>query len=268
MINIQKLIEEANKNGYQGDKASAKVCQDIVLKALSIGPLSRNVTIKGGVVMRSKTNNVRRATQDLDIDFIRYSLADEAIDAFISKLNCLEGIRISRLGKIEELKQQDYSGKQVFVLIEDTDGNQVRSKIDLGVHNRFELEQEDYCFDIAYDDEGASLLINSDEQMFAEKLRSLLKFGPFSTRYKDVYDMYYLKDFVNSEKMAVALNSYIFSDATMKENTGSDIVSRLKIAFGDRGYIQRLDTSDKRWIDEEISIVTNGLLEFVSNFGC
>ena len=42
MVNIQKLIEEANENGYQGDKASAKVCQDIVLKALSVGPLSRN----------------------------------------------------------------------------------------------------------------------------------------------------------------------------------------------------------------------------------
>ena len=173
------------------------MCQDIVLKALSV----RNVTIKGGVVMRSKTNNVRRATQDLDIDFIKYSLADESIDVFISKLNCLDGIKISRLGKIEELKQQDYSGKQVFILIEDTEGNQVRSKIDLGVHNRFELEQEEYCFDIAYDDEGASLLINSDEQILAEKLRSLLKFGPFSTRYKDVYDMYYLKDFVNREKL-------------------------------------------------------------------
>ena len=95
MINMQKLIEEANEKGYHRDKASAKVCQDIVLKALSIGPLNRNVTIKGGVVMRSKTNNVRRATQDLDIDFIKYSLADESIDAFISKLNCLDGIKIS-----------------------------------------------------------------------------------------------------------------------------------------------------------------------------
>ncbi len=45
------------------------------------------------------------------------------------------------------------------------------------------------------------MLINSDEQILAEKLRSLLKFGPFSTRYKDVYDMYYLKDFVNREKL-------------------------------------------------------------------
>lgn len=117
------MIEEAIDNGYQGDKASAKVCQDIVLKALSIGPLSRNVTIKGGVVMRSKTNNVRRATQDLDIDFIKYSLSDEAIDGFICKLNCLEGIQINRLGKIEELKQQDYKGKQVYILIEDAEGN-------------------------------------------------------------------------------------------------------------------------------------------------
>lgn len=264
MINIQKLIEEANENGYQGDKASAKVCQDIVLKALSVGPMSRNVTIKGGVVMRSKTNNVRRATQDLDIDFIKYSLADEAIDAFISKLNCLDGIKISRLGKIEELKQQDYSGKQVFILIEDAEGNQVRSKMDLGVHNRFELEQEEYCFDIAYDDEGASLLINSDEQMLVEKLRSLLKFGPFSTRYKDVYDMYYLKDSVDREKLITALDTYIFSDTAMKENTRSDIENRLKITFKDRGYIRRLDTSDKRWIDEKIDVITSGLLDFVS----
>lgn len=140
----------------------------------------------------------------------------------------------------------------------------LRSKIDLGVHNRFELKQEEYCFDIAYDDEGASLLINSDEQMLAEKLRSLLKFGPFSTRYKDVYDMYYLKNSVDRVKLMVALDTYIFKDGTMKENTGNDIVRRLKITFSDKGYIGRLDTSDKRWIDEEISVVTNGLLEFVA----
>ena len=87
MINIQQMIENAMESGYRGDNASAKVCQDIVLKALAMGPLNKNVTIKGGVVMRSKTNNVRRATQDLDVDFIKYSLADESIDAFISKLN-------------------------------------------------------------------------------------------------------------------------------------------------------------------------------------
>lgn len=38
-------------------------------------------------------------------------------------------------------------------------------------------------------DEGASLLINSNEQMLSEKLRSLLKFGTFSTRFKDIYEL-------------------------------------------------------------------------------
>ena len=38
-------------------------------------------------------------------------------------------------------------------------------------------------------DEGASLLINSNQQMLSEKLRSLLKFGTFSTRFKDIYEL-------------------------------------------------------------------------------
>ena len=42
---------------------------------------------------------------------------------------------------------------------------------------------------IEYDDEGASLLINSNEQMLSEKLRSLIKFGTFSTRFKDIYEL-------------------------------------------------------------------------------
>ena len=81
-MNIQEMIEEIEKLGYSPQDARARVCQDIVLKAIASSNLSRNVTIKGGVVMRSITRNIRRATQDMDIDFIRYSLSDEAIDSF------------------------------------------------------------------------------------------------------------------------------------------------------------------------------------------
>lgn len=263
MINLQQLIDKEMKKGYSGDSASAKVCQDIVLKAISESTLKRNVTVKGGVVMRSKTNNIRRATQDMDIDFIRYSLADEAIDIFIEKLNCLDGILIERTGDITELKQQDYHGKRVFVTISDTSGNHLRSKIDLGVHKRLEIEQEEYCFDIAYDDEGASLLINTNEQMFSEKLRSLLKFGVFSTRYKDVFDMYYLKEHIEKTKMLNSLEIYIFNDDGMRENNITDIIMRLQRIFSDKRYKQTLDRSDKRWIDEDIDTILNGLLDFI-----
>lgn len=55
----------------------------------------------------------------------------------------------------------------------------IRSKIDFGVHNKMELEQEEYCFDVCFFDDGVNLLINSKEQMLAEKLRSLLNLGHF-----------------------------------------------------------------------------------------
>ena len=70
---VLELVEDERQKGYTKVLADAKVSQDIILYALSKGPLSHHVTIKGGVVMRSKSHNIRRATLDLDIDFIRYS---------------------------------------------------------------------------------------------------------------------------------------------------------------------------------------------------
>lgn len=180
---LPEYKEEIMAQGYSSADAEARLCQDIVLKALSNSSLSRNVTIKGGVVMRSLSGDARRATQDMDIDFIRYSLSDESIDMFIRKLNSLPDITIERTESIRELKQEDYHGKRVFIVIRDKAGNTISSKIDLGVHKNLAIEQDEYCFDIYIDNEGASLLINSAEQIFTEKLRSLLKFGRFSTRY-------------------------------------------------------------------------------------
>ena len=76
MATIREMLHQANTDGYLDDNAEAKVCQDIVLKALAESSLCRNATVKGGVVMRSISGNARRATQDIDIDFIRYSLND------------------------------------------------------------------------------------------------------------------------------------------------------------------------------------------------
>lgn len=123
------------------------------------------------------------------------------------------------------------------------------------------IEQEEYCFDIAYDDEGASLLVNSNEQMLSEKLRSLLKFGTFSTRFKDIYDMYYLKDRVSIEKLRQVLQIYVFDDESMREKNGKDITKRLKTVFADKTYIARLSRSDKKWIDDDVNEVTAGLVE-------
>lgn len=263
MIDIQKLKDKYVDEGYSEKNAESRVCQDIILAAISKSSLSRNITIKGGVVMRSMTGNSRRATQDLDIDFIRYSLSDESIDMFLDKINCLEDMEIIRFGKIEELSQQDYNGKRVLIRIKDNSGAVIKSKIDLGVHRHLEIEQEEYCFDIAFDEEGASLLINSKEQMFTEKLRSLLKFGTLSTRYKDIYDIYYHCNQVDVEKLKVCLDIYIFNDSGMKENNLVDITKRVKFVFANDTYKNRVDKSDKRWIDDDIESVFNRIIGFL-----
>ena len=201
----------------------------------------------------------------MDIDFIRYSLSDDSIRQFIEKLDCLEGIHIRQTGEISELRQQDYHGKRVYVVISDDTGDSIESKIDLGVHKNLDIEQEEYCFDIACYDGSATLLINSKEQMFAEKLRSLLKFGSFSTRYKDIFDMFYLADKVDTQKLLQCLDTYVLSDPGMKENDMDAVARRITRIFSSKRYIDKLSNSQKNWIGEEISTVTAGFTEFLKS---
>ena len=263
MIDIDMMIRKEIENGYGDLNAQAKVCQDLILKAISSSDLNKNVTIKGGVVMRSKTNNVRRATQDLDLDFIRYSLSNESVDLFIHKINCISGLEIARIGRIKELRQQDYHGKRVFIRLTDSKGFSIESKIDFGVHNRMDIKQEVFCFDIAYDEEGASLLVNSNEQMIAEKLRSLLLFGTFSTRYKDVYDLYYLFHHVNEIELRKCLSSYIVEDPGMREHDIQGIYNRISKVFGDEMYRRNLNSRNVNWLGEDTDSVLNGILEYI-----
>ena len=266
MIDINEMIQKEIENGYGDANAQAKVCQDLILKAISMSSLNRNVTIKGGVVMRSKTKNVRRATQDVDLDFIRYSLSDESINAFVSRLNCLEGLSIVRKGRIKELKQQDYHGKRIFLKLTDSKGYSIENKLDLGVHNKLDIEQEEFCFDIAYDDEGASLLINSNEQMVSEKLRSLLRLGTLSTRYKDIFDIYYLFQHIDKDKLKVCLSTYILDDAAMRENSMQDIYRRISMILNNRVYRNNLDSVDINWLEEDVDTVVKGVLDFIRLF--
>lgn len=68
---------------YELADAIAKVSQDIILFKISKSSLNHNVTIKGGVVMHNISKNKRRATRDIDFDFIKYSLDDYSIKNFI-----------------------------------------------------------------------------------------------------------------------------------------------------------------------------------------
>lgn len=105
-MNLLEEIKKVKDEGYSEANAQARVCQDIILYGISKGSLSRNVTIKSGVVMRNISKDARRATQDIDLDFIRYPISDEAIESFVGWLYLNEGIHISLKKPIIELNHR------------------------------------------------------------------------------------------------------------------------------------------------------------------
>ena len=248
-----KLYEETEKikaSGYSEQNAQSKLGQDIILKAISDSGMARNATIKGGVVMRSISGNTRRATQDLDLDFIRYSISDDSIRRFVEKLNCIDGLTIKLDGKIIELNHQDYRGKRIFISVTDTEGTVISLKMDLGVHNDLSIEQDEYAFDVGFQEDAVSLLINSPAQMITEKLKSMVRFGVRNTRYKDVYDICYLSERVNMDQLKDCIQKYIFEDATLRNVSDMKaVVARIERMFTNPDYLRELHKSNKNWLD-------------------
>lgn len=251
--------------GYSDDTAYAKIAHDIVLKAVHDSGFHDNLTVKGGVVMSSLTNLARRATMDMDLDFLRYPLANDAIRRFVSGLNRAAPCRIRVSGKIETLRQQEYKGKRIHLVLTDEVGLSIETKIDIGVHARTDVEQTDRAFKVVIDENEFSLLVNPNEQIFVEKLKSLLRFGSASTRFKDIFDMYYLSGRVKPDAVRKLLRAYIFDDAGMRENAISDIVARLGRVFGNKTFMRALSRPANAWLDVPADKATATIVAFISS---
>ena len=264
-MDIYELVNKYVTAGYSEDDAIPKVAQDIVLLKIGNSKYSKNITVKGGVVMHNISKDMRRATRDMDIDFIKYSLEDESIIRFIDELNNVDdGIKIETNGNIEPLHHQDYDGKRVYIKLTDANQYSISSKLDIGVHKYFDIEQDEYYFDFNIIDESVSLLINSKEQIIVEKLKSLLKFGITSTRFKDIFDFYYLinNQNINKDKLLKFIDILIFEDEKMRENTLQDIYRRLENILNNSRFQSRINTANNNWLEIPIKDVINNVLEY------
>ena len=268
-MDISDLINIYINKGYNLVDASSKVSQDIILYKISKSSLSKNVTIKGGVVMHNISNDIRRATRDIDFDFIRYSLDDEMIEKFINKLNgATDDINIVINGKIEKLHHQDYDGKRVNVTLIDKNNYKISTKLDIGVHKDFDIMQEEYCFNFETIDESVVLFINSKEQIFVEKLKSLLRFAYISTRYKDVFDFYYLIKYgdLDKDKLEKYIRKIIFEDEFLKVDNFKDVSKKLKLIFNNKKFIFNLENIKVNWLNISSDEVIITVLEYMDSF--
>ncbi len=264
-MNLEELRRKYLDKGFLLANASAKICQDIILNKISKSKMNKNVTIKGGVVMYGLSNDKRRATRDLDLDFIKYSLADESIKGFIDILNLVDdGIKVYIDGDIQELHHQDYRGKRVSVILRDENNFSVSAKLDIGVHKNFDIKQDEYCFNLEAIDESATLFINSKEQIICEKLKSLLRFGIRTTRYKDIFDIYYLinNTSINKDDLLNMMDILIIEDETMKEKNIEDIVENLDKTLNNNIFKHSLSDARNNWLDISVEEVINNVTEY------
>lgn len=265
-MNLEEYVRKYIDEGYELNDARSKVAQDVVLTKICKSNFKNHITVKGGVVMHSISNSIRRATRDLDLDFIKYSLEDDSICEFIKKLNSVnDNINIQIVGNITELSHQDYNGKRVNIKLIDEFNYTIDAKLDIGVHKLFELEQDDYYFNLDALGEGISLLINSPEQIFTEKLKSLLKLGFRSTRYKDLFDFYYLIDNnkLDENKLLKTFKIILFDDETMREETIGNIISRLESIFNSKIYRSNLSNPKVNWLDISIDDAITKVLDYI-----
>ena len=264
MVSFDSWLDSLVAIGYNQPKARSKIAHDVVLMAMEKSGVARHVTIKGGVVMSDITDDIRRATMDMDVDFVRYSLSEDKIDEFVGRLNCIESVTIERMGDIVELKHRDYHGKRVFLRVVDPAGNVMRTKIDIGVHTHSNIKQRVRKFKISLDGRRAKLPANSGEQVFVEKLKSLLIFGARSNRPKDVFDMCYLCDVVNRKRIMSLLRIFIIDNPEMRENDIAAIADRLSRTFKSRTYMQKLRQTDVNWLEVSPQVAVTRILNFLN----
>lgn len=144
----------------------------------------------------------------------------------------------------------------------------VDTKLDIGVHKNLDIMQEKYCFELDVLNKSITLFINSMEQMFSEKLKSLVKFGSLSTRYKDVFDFYYLINFGNLDrnKLEEYVSAIIFSDETLNTYSFDDIYNKISLVFNNKRFIFNLSNVKVNWLDVPIKEVISCILNYIEAF--
>jgi len=264
MKSFAEQLAALSKAGYRIAEAQAKVAHDAILLAMYKSGFKKNCTVKGGVVMCELTNEVRRTTMDIDIDLVHCSISEASIRKIVARWARLTGFKMAIFGTILELRQDDYRGKRVYLDISDgTIRKPVRTKVDIGVHTYKGLRQIERRFGALLDEKKATLYSNSCEQMFAEKLLSLIRHGVMSTRTKDVFDLHFLSGIVNMRRLKTFINTLILSNGKCPLRDPVRILESIGRTFSSKRFLRSMGSPKSNWLGQPPAKVTSDILAFL-----
>lgn len=130
-----------------------------------------------------------------------------------------------------------------------------------------DIKQDELCFDLGLNTLNVTLLANSKEQICVEKIKSLLKFGITSTRYKDVFDIYYLINTNNFDKIRFInyLDKFVFKDSLIGENNLSEIKNSLSNILSNSRFKSMLNMAKNNWTELPVENVITIIIEFLTS---
>lgn len=155
----------------------------------------------------------------------------------------------------------------MFIEISDNFGNVFPTKLDIGVHKDMDIKQDELYFDLGNSSKTVMLLANSKEQICVEKIKSLLRFGITSTRYKDVFDIYYLFNTNNfsNNRFLKYLDKLVFKNTLIEENNIVDLRNSLESILYDNKFKSMISMARNNWLEISIDEAITSILEFVSS---
>ena len=264
---IKEMINKKIKDGYSLRDAQNVVAEEIIINKIASSELVEHVTFKGGIVMYNLSKNNRRVTQDVDFDLIRYSIDKDSIRLLIDKMNRInDGFMVTIKEPIEDLHQDDYKGVRVNVVIKDINNDILKLKLDIGVHTYLAIEQTKMTFAFSLNKEKLTVTTNPPEQVFAEKLISLARHGALSTRYKDLYDFYYLINNYNlSPKRVTSILELFFSNSAKRPNSITDLQNAIEETLNNERFIKEASKPASKWIDVDFATIKQTLIDFINH---
>ncbi len=130
-----------------------------------------------------------------------------------------------------------------------------------------DIKQDELCFDLGLNTLNVTLLANFKEQICVEKIKSLLKFRITSTRYKDVFDIYYLINTNNFDKIRFInyLDKFVFKDSLIDENNLSEIKNSLNNILSNNKFKSMFNMAKNNWTELHVENVITIIMGFLTS---
>ena len=265
-MNVRDLVLKYSKQNYNKIDSYNLAAEEIILSKICKSPLCDHVTLKGGIVMFILTEKQRSVTKDIDFDFVSFPLTENAIKSFVDSLNNNgDDFKVSIEGLFVELKHEDYQGIRVPLLISDTNGDKLLIKIDIGVHTNKEIPQQKIEILKPYSRRPLFLNANPPEQIVAEKLVALARIGKRTTRYKDIYDIYFLlaNRMINNLLFKEIIEIVLKNSRKNHRLNISEFKNIIHSVLENKRFEQNFRKAKNQWIKEDYQTMKEYILNFI-----